>query len=907
MSRSIVELADTAAQQVRRTPAARSKGEPVMQTGTNRRLDDRSTDPKPDSKQAAGQPFANNDGIHSSSAYDSSNSYDSPVSADDLAYAEDDEFVAAETQPVDATGAELPGRELPSEARLGVDPAASAAGAAGATGGRFRTAVGTATKPFRTATAAVRTQWDRYTATKFYQLWSRRPKLSIGLYLLVAVAMIATMDMLQIWSVRTSAQYDPSAGLGFFTQVWQAVYEDIPGGAYCLNFIALALVYLVIATLINRFWISTAVFGTLMSVLALANKIKIGLRNEPVIPSDLMMMGSGGEVSDSIMSFIPEDAEAMIGVAVKRLVVFVAICLVLQFLDRRRGVIPCSWIHPLGGRKHLAAASGSAGADDPAGSNATASVAGTANVAAGKHIAETPAPRKRALQTSRGRRALAGLVARIVAPIVAVGLLLGYAAGLADVNSKLRTFVEDSFGYSPALWDTVNDAGRNGSLTTFLSLLDVDAMDKPEGYSQAAMTALADKYAAAADEINAGRSAVLTDSTVIFILSESFADPTRVPGISFTEDPIDDIREVMDETTSGLMVAPTYGGGTANIEFQQMTGLNLSNFNESLLSPYQQLLPNGSEFFSFNQMWNEAYGTDEVSIAYHPYYQNFYLRNTNYNTFGFSSLRTLDSTDDPIANEGQIDRAENVSDLAIYEEVIEGLKNTDLETNQFIELITMQNHMPYSDWYDDNQFAGDGNTSTGITTDGERTNIETFTKGMQLTDDATAWFLDELDAIDKPITVVFYGDHLPGIYSTAAADEENDLLLHETEYFIWSNEASSSANAKNSDDSSAITSSNFFMAQAAEHMDAYVSPYLALLTALHEEVPAMARISVGHGQWGASDKLTIVGSDGEVIPEDELSERALELLDDYRLVQYDLAVGKLYLADTGFLSLDYNA
>ncbi|MBY8968637.1 hypothetical protein KHP57_23395, partial [Algiphilus sp. NNCM1] len=48
------------------------------------------------------------------------------------------------------------------------------------------------------------------------------------------------------------------------------------------------------------------------------------------------------------------------------------------------------------------------------------------------------------------------------------------------------------------------------------------------------------------------------------------------------------------------------------------------------------------------------------------------------------------------------------------------------------------------------------------------------------------------DAIDKPITVVFYGDHLPGIYSSASEDDNNSLALHLTDYFIWSNKASSS-------------------------------------------------------------------------------------------------------------------
>lgn len=92
------------------------------------------------------------------------------------------------------------------------------------------------------------------------------------------------------------------------------------------------------------------------------------------------------------------------------------------------------------------------------------------------------------------------------------------------------------------------------------------------------------------------------------ILSETFSDPTRVPGVSFTLDPIPNIRNVKNTTTSGLMLSPGYGGGTANIEYQALTGLNLANFNDSLIVPYQQLVPNQNNPYSFNQIWMEKYG-----------------------------------------------------------------------------------------------------------------------------------------------------------------------------------------------------------------------------------------------------------------------------------------------------------
>lgn len=105
------------------------------------------------------------------------------------------------------------------------------------------------------------------------------------------------------------------------------------------------------------------------------------------------------------------------------------------------------------------------------------------------------------------------------------------------------------------------------------------------------MQAVAKRYAAAADDINATRTTNLTDSTVVMILSESFSDPTRIPDVAFSVDPMPNIRAIKDATTSGLMLSPGYGGGTANIEYQALTGLNMANFDESMLSVYQQLVP----------------------------------------------------------------------------------------------------------------------------------------------------------------------------------------------------------------------------------------------------------------------------------------------------------------------------
>ena len=377
------------------------------------------------------------------------------------------------------------------------------------------------------------------------------------------------------------------------------------------------------------------------------------------------------------------------------------------------------------------------------------------------------------------------------------------------------------------------------------------------------------------------------------ILSETFSDPTRIPGISFSTDPIPNIHAIKDTTTSGLMLSSGYGGGTANMEYQALTGLSLSFFDDSLIIPFQQLVPNQKNPYAFNQIWNNRYGADG-SDAVHPYYQSMYLRNVDYKKFGFSHLCTLDSTPS-IKHKDTIDYSPYVSDEEAYKNIIDLIEKQ--KHPQFLQLSTMQNHMPYTNWYINNEFVG-ADTSTGLSAD-EYQNLETYTKGLNLTDQATASFLDELNQIDKPITVIFYGDHLPSIYSTADQDTENHVALHETDYFIWSNSASASSGTKLDASNTAFTSPNYFMSLAANHMNAKVSPYLALLTQLLEQIPAASRIATETGGISSGD-TTYLDMSGNQISKKSLSKDAKQLLRDYELVQYDMTAGKGYLNNTDF-------
>ena len=114
-------------------------------------------------------------------------------------------------------------------------------------------------------------------------------------------------------------------------------------------------------------------------------------------------------------------------------------------------------------------------------------------------------------------------------------------------------------------------------------------------------------------------------------------------------------------------------------------------FDDSMQSMYQELVPHQKQAYTFNQIWNQTYGASG-SIALHPYYKNMYLRDVDYKKFGFSKFLTLGSKPE-IKHQDRIDNFIYVSDAAAYQDALDAV-NANTKHPQFIQLATIQNHMP---------------------------------------------------------------------------------------------------------------------------------------------------------------------------------------------------------------------
>ncbi|EGP4872614.1 sulfatase-like hydrolase/transferase [Enterococcus faecium] len=464
---------------------------------------------------------------------------------------------------------------------------------------------------------------------------------------------------------------------------------------------------------------------------------------------------------------------------------------------------------------------------------------------------------------------------------ISIAVLLVCFSGVFFINHKNSPsfLLFNLFKVNKTFFNQQGAVKDNGPVIQFLNNIDIKIMEEPADYSKEKINEIMKKYNTKAVEINQTRNDWLNNQTIVLNLSESFSDPARVPNLTVPTDPIPYIKSIITEGTGGLMLSVGYGGGTANMEWEGLTGLSISNLSASLVTPYTQLVERQKISPNITDLFDEK-------IAIHPFTAALYRRKQVFDKFGFDRFYYLDSPN-KLTYTDKIEQSPRISDDSAYKETLKALQS-NTETSQFIQLSTMQNHMPYDDYYSELNYTAEG---TAVIPN-RRKELQTYMQGLHYTDTAVKKFIQEIDKIDKPITFVFYGDHLPAIYS-GNDSKKYGLEQHQTDYFIYSNKYSrEQATTLNKE----VVAPNNFGAMALEHANIKVTPYYALLTEVSNHLPALTIDPTESLSNRFNGKQIFVTEDSQIIQEKNLTEKQKEILEDYRLIQYDLVAGNQYSA-----------
>ncbi|MEY8537853.1 LTA synthase family protein [Lactococcus muris] len=416
------------------------------------------------------------------------------------------------------------------------------------------------------------------------------------------------------------------------------------------------------------------------------------------------------------------------------------------------------------------------------------------------------------------------------------------------------------------LWRGSAKLARDKSLSyVWLKKIYGKAMEEPAGYSQAKIEEIIQKYRKEADEINQSRSENIADQTVIYILSESLSNPNRIKGANLSDNPLKNIDLIKASATGGLMYSNSFAGGTANMEAQSLSGLPMVNYSSNISTINSDVFPSMPFIPAISNFFPEK-------IALHPENAANYNRNTIYKKLGFDHFYALSNTDkaDILINQEKLDGY--VTDAQVYQEVLDKINPAQ---SQFFSVLTMQNHMSYENYSGSSSLTavGEGHTNE------QNKHLQNYVRKISDTDRETKAFLEELENMDKKITVVFYGDHLSNVFPIDYPSLKTEpFKAYQTDYFIWTNKG-------NTSNKQVDLNSAEFAPALLETVGAKVSPYYALLSNLMWELPA---------EYNSALSTQV-----------SLSEAQQERIEELKIIQYDLTSGKHYLKeDSSFFQLD---
>ncbi len=263
---------------------------------------------------------------------------------------------------------------------------------------------------------------------------------------------------------------------------------------------------------------------------------------------------------------------------------------------------------------------------------------------------------------------------------------------------------------------------------------------------------------------------------LIFLQLESFFDPTYLKGVSFSDNPLPNFTAMKERYSSGYLHVPSVGAGTANTEFEVITGMNLDFFGPGEY-PYKTILKETTcESIAYN-LREEGY----YSRVIHNNDGTFYERNQIFPMLGFDGFTSLEYMD---ADSLEYTSVGWAKDAVLTGEIQKALKSTS--GKDVLYVISVQGHGSYPTkeseplWI---QIKTD--ESIDDEKSEEKNRLEYYVNQMYEMDQFLGDLTKFLSDFPEEIILVMYGDHLPGFDWTEENLFNEDLF--QTEYIIWDN------------------------------------------------------------------------------------------------------------------------
>ena len=384
--------------------------------------------------------------------------------------------------------------------------------------------------------------------------------------------------------------------------------------------------------------------------------------------------------------------------------------------------------------------------------------------------------RNRPLSGGRGKRLLHRIGGFAAAAGVSAALLLTLYASSAIYHS----FTCSYFDHITTVYNEL------GFPYCFCYNFSTYQIERPAGFSKA--------EAAAYEE--AGETTSQPNVHVIMVMNEAFSDLTDSDVFTYgaEDDPLTHLHALQDEknTVSGHLVVPNFAGGTANTEFDVLTGMQTTMLSSANTSAFRTVSRNTDSLL-------RVFDADGYSTLFmHPGSSWFYNRENVYRWLGAETSLFEDDMENPEY------KGSWVTDDYMFRQITSRFESAVANGETLCNMtVTIQNHMSYTaDKYGD-AVIPPVQTSASLSAEAN-TILSVYTEGIRDADAMLGKLTDYFRASDEPVLLVFWGDHLPylgddrlcyrelGLEIAQLDDAQDPFIAYETPFVIWCNDAAAS-------------------------------------------------------------------------------------------------------------------
>lgn len=395
-----------------------------------------------------------------------------------------------------------------------------------------------------------------------------------------------------------------------------------------------------------------------------------------------------------------------------------------------------------------------------------------------------------------------------------------------------------------------------GGTYPFLHSIQDAFIAPPENYNKKAASAILSSY----PENNIPEDQKVN---VIFVMYEAYSDLSQELEGKIKGDPYAYFHQLQRESYSGELITNAYGGGTVLSERGVMTGFSDISYR------YRRPCWSYVQYFSDNGY---------VTEGCHGGNETFYNRKNINENLGFDQYYFIENHFAELTDWYPMD------DIFLSEVTRLSKEQMDAGNDLFSFHVTFQNHGPYAAELEEGYREY---VSSKDLSDADYGIINNYLNGIADTNVHMKNMVDSFRFYDKPVVLVFFGDHKPSLGNNGdtynalgipvfGTDEESFYNTYQTEYLIWANNAAKTKLDQKFTGAGPTISPCFLMNLLFEQCGWEGPSYMKLTDEVMQEVSVISY----HNRYLVGDELVM----GE-----NLTEECNSLLNKMDITQFYLA------------------